>query len=172
MRKFGQIFRFLIPVIALVALVVFMTGAGRRRRAAEEKKAKFDQFVQEAWNTGNPDLLDEVFAPDVVYHNYPNADLEGLEAYKQRLTNCRGALPDLQVTILERFVEGDTIISHWTVRGTHTGEAWGPPSGKELTSTGCDIARWVDGKVVEIWNYEDKLAFMQQLGFKLVPPEE
>jgi len=31
MRKIGQIFRFLIPVIALVALVVFMTGFGRRK---------------------------------------------------------------------------------------------------------------------------------------------
>jgi len=81
MRRIGQIFRFLIPLIALVALVVFMTGAGRRRRAAEEKKAKFDQFVREAWNTGNTDLLDKVFAPEVVLHNYPEPDRKGLEAY-------------------------------------------------------------------------------------------
>ncbi|NVM27151.1 MAG: hypothetical protein HWN70_14720, partial [Desulfobacterales bacterium] len=56
MRKIGQIFKFLIPVIALVALVVFMTGAGRRRRAKVEELRALARRGFEAWNTGNMDL--------------------------------------------------------------------------------------------------------------------
>lgn len=172
MRKIGQTLTFLILIIAVAALVVFMIGAGRRRRAAEEMKAKGEQFCRVAWNTGDADLLDEMYAPDVVIHNPPNPDIEGLEGYKGLLLGVRRGFPDFQSTVQERIIEGDTQVIRTTWRGTHTGDLFGmPPTGKEVMGTGCEVEHWVDGKVVEVWKYDDNLGFFQQLGFKLVPPK-
>ena len=52
MGKIGQAFRFLIPVIALATLVVFMTGAGRRRRekVARQKVLDARKSLEESLN--------------------------------------------------------------------------------------------------------------------------
>lgn len=168
MRKIGKIFSFLIPVIAVAVLVVFMIGAGRRKRAKEKFLAVADR-VYEAWNTGNADLLD-VYAPDCVFHTPPNPDIEGLEAFKQFFAAVLSAYPDFQLTMDEAIFERDIGLTRWTWRGTHTGEFMGiPPTGKQVVVTGCTITQWVNGKIVEQWQYEDVLGLMLQLGFKLVP---
>jgi len=172
MRKIGQTLRFLIPVIALVALVVFMTGAGRRKRAKEAFLAAVAP-VYEAWNTGNADLLDEVYAPDCLFHWPPYPDTEGLEAHKQFLAAVRSAFPDFQLTMDQAMLDGDLGLTRWTWRGTHTGEFFGlPPTGKRVVVSGCTIGQWVEGKVVEEWKYSDELGAHQQLGFKVIPPGE
>ena len=166
MRKIGQIFKILIPIIAVAALVVFMIGTGRRKRAEEDIRAKTHRHVEELWNKGNLDLLDELYTPDYVRHN-PAAfggDVEGREANKQYVAGTRRDFPDLQITEVEITVEGDTRTLRYTMRGTHT-------SGAQVTFEGCSVAHWVDGKLVEEWEYLDTLDILQQLGFKLVPPK-
>ena len=169
MRKIGQIFRFLVPVIALAALVVFLAGAGRRKRA-KEIRAKI-RIIEKGWNTQNLDLFDEVYAPHFVSHSAPFPDTEGLEAFKQKATEVFKAFPDFQLTFHEIIVEGDTHATPWTWQGTHTGRSvlFPPPTGKKVTGTGLCYGHWEDGKVVEAREYEDHLGVMQQLGFKLVP---
>lgn len=169
MRKIGRIFRFLILVIALVALVVFLAGAGRRKRA-KEIRAKI-RIIEKGWNTQNLDLFDEVYAPHFVSHSAPFPDTEGLEAFKQKAAEVFKAFPDFQLTFHEIIVEGDTHAAPWTWQGTHTGESaiFPPPTGKKVTGTGLCYGHWEDGKVVEAREYEDHLGVMQQLGFKLVP---
>jgi hypothetical protein len=52
----------------------------------------------------------------------------------------------------------------------HKGEFQGiPPTGKELSVTGTDIYRIVDGKIVEPWVEADMLGLMQQLGVLSTP---
>ena len=167
MRKIGKIFRFLIPVIALAALVVFMTGAGRRKRAKAEYVAA-GLAMAEAWNTGNVDALDEGFAPDyVTHHTAPSPDIEGREAYKKHIRDTREDFRDIQLTIDEAIRDGNTGVSTFTWRATHK------DTGKQVTKIGCVVAHiGADGKIVEEWNYADNLGLLQQLGFKLVPPGE
>jgi len=167
MRKIGQIFKFLIPVIALVALVVFMTGLGRRKRAEKDIRAKTIRVVEELWNKGNLDLVDEIYAPEFVRHMpLPVGDAEGREAFRQYLAQTYGDYPErLQVTIEDIIVEGDRRAIAYTFEGTHK-------SGVQLTFKGCSVARYVDGKMVEEWEYWDMLEVLQQFGFKLVPPGE
>ncbi len=38
------------------------------------------------------------------------------------------------------------------------------PTGKQMTMVGIDIFRIADGKIVELWNQEDVLGMMQQIG--------
>ena len=175
MRKIGQIFRFLIPVIALAALVVFMTGAGRRRRARlEENKAIVTRYEKEVWIKRNWDVADEIVASDHVRHRIGGpGDIHGLEALKQFATEVYTAWPDFDFTTEFMIAEGDKVASFCTLTGTHAGTAWGiPASGNELNFMGIYIQRIADGKIVETWALDDSLTFFQQMGFKLVPPGE
>lgn len=166
MRKIGQIFRFLIPVIALVALVVFMTGAGRRGRMT--KKAFVGAYNQweEAWSTNNPDLLEATIDPDCVTHIPPGPDFESLEAYKQNVRDTLSAFPDFKATHHEYILEGNWGATLWSWTGTHK------DTGKRVKVTGACITKWENGKCVEHWTFADNLGLQQQLGYKLVPAKK
>jgi predicted ester cyclase len=62
--------------------------------------------------------------------------------------------------------EGDSVVTRYTVRGTHEGEIeeFGPPTGKQIELQGITIHRIADGKIVEEWERYDNLSLMQQLG--------
>ena len=63
----------------------------------------------------------------------------------------------------------------FTFHGSHQGEFMGiAPTGKQVTMSGINIFRIADGKIVEMWNQEDVLGMMQQLGAIPAPgqPEE
>lgn len=176
MRKIAQIFSFVVPVIAFVVLVVFMAGCeGQKSAKVEELKNMAHRDIEEAWNKGNLDVLDDFYATDFVYHIPPYPDIKGLEGYKKYISSIRSSYPDVQITIDEIIVEGDICAFRWTYRGTQTGESPTlgiPPTGKQVTFTGCAVFRSVDGKTVETWNYADYVGLMKQLGFKSVPPSE
>lgn len=134
---------------------------------SEEIKAKAKRVVEEAWNKGNLDVVGEVYAADVVYHRPPLADIEGIEAVKQHIANNRSAFPDLQMTLDESIIEGNTNAVRLTIRGTHTGQSSAlpiPPTGKQIITLGCSVGHWAGGKIVEEWDYVDYLGTLQQLG--------
>ena len=138
---------------------------------SEELKASVRQLVDEAWNKGNLDALDEAYAADFVQHPPPFPDIVGLEAFKQSIANTRSVYSDIQLTIDEIIIEGDTIATRWTWQGTHTGQSPTlpiPPTGKRVINTGVSVVHTVDGKAVEEWSYGDSLGLFQQLG--VVPP--
>ena len=176
MRSIRQISSFLIPVIAFAVLVIFMAGCESQEKIKlEEHKAYAQREIDEAYNKGNLDVLDEHYATDFIYHIPPQPDIEGLEAYKKFVAGNRSGYPDIQITIEEIFAEGEIVAMRWTYRGTHTGDSPTlgiPPTGKKVTFTGCTVTHWMDGKIVEVWNYVDYLGLIQQLGFKIVPPQE
>ncbi len=139
--------------------------------STEELKATIRRVNDEAWNKGNLDALDELCDADFVRHKPPFPDIEGLEAGKQFVADCRISYPDLQLTLDEIIVEGDASAIRWTYRGTQTGQSpttGAPPTGKQVAFTGCNILHWVEGKIVEEWENGDYLSLLQQLG--VVPP--
>jgi len=171
MRRIGKVFRFLIPVIALAALVVFMTGAERRKGGKEEQIRANVRRIIEAWNKHDLGVFDKIYAPDFVYHCSPYPDVKGLEAYKQYGAAVLAAYPDWHMTPSEIIVEGNTHAAPMTGGGTNTGESPiypFPPTGKQVTFTWCCYGHWVDGKLVEQWEYMDTLGPLQQLG--VIPP--
>lgn len=137
---------------------------------ASEFEKKIHQWI-EAWNTGNLDLLDEVFATSVVYHVPPFPDLMGLEAHKQFIASARITYPDFNLTIDEIIVQGNTTAMRWIWRGTFAGPSPSipvPPTGKPGVSLGAHITHWKDGKVVETWHIGDWLGLLIQHG--VIPP--
>ena len=74
----------------------------------------------------------------------------GIEGMKQHMIEVRKTYPDLKMTIIRQYNDGDTVISEFIMEGTHLGEWLGmKPTGKKLRMTGVDIDRLVDGKIVE-----------------------
>jgi len=170
-RKIGRTFRFLMPVIALVALVVFITGAGRRERAALEKnKAIVMRWNEEVWNKKNIAAADEFLSSDSVRHIAGSPDLVGREAVKQHVTACLTAWPDWYCSPEITIAEGDKVMVRWRCTGTHTGKAWDiPPTGNKADFISDVIFRIAGGKIAEIWEVTETACWLQ-LGFKLVPP--
>lgn len=137
--------------------------------STEENKTIVRRFVDEIWNTGNHDVVDEIIAVDAVRHN---TEINGIEAFKQNLTAFRTSFPDVHLVIEDLVAEGDEVAVRVTGRGTHKGELWGvAPTGKLATWTAIGIFRITDGKIVEMWANEDVLGRLQQVGFELIPPK-
>jgi steroid delta-isomerase-like uncharacterized protein len=130
--------------------------------SAEENKA----LARHSWGLlDNPDILEEVYAPDLVWHE-PDQDVQGLEEAKRFLGMYKTAFPDLHATVEDVIAEGDKVVTRWTISGTHQGEIeeFGPPTGKQVEIKGITIHRIEGGKIVEEWERYDNLSVMQQLG--------
>jgi steroid delta-isomerase-like uncharacterized protein len=131
-----------------------------------DTKAIARRFLEEAFNSGNLDVVDELVAPEFVNHDaaLPEPGV-GIEAAKASITGYREAFPDLRLTIELQLAEGEYVTTRWSARGTHQGNLMGmAPTGKQATVTGITIDRIVDGRFVESWTNWDTLGLMQQLG--------
>ena len=137
----------------------------RRKSFKSEDNKALAQRCWEIVSQRNPDLLEEVYAADIVWHE-PDQDVQGLEEAKQFYSMYLSAFPDLHVTVEDVMAEGDKAVTRWTIRGTHQGEIeeFGPPTGKQAELQGITIHRIEGGKIVEEWNRYDNLSLLQQLG--------
>ena len=145
--------------------------------STEDNKAIARRLYEEALNTGNIAVVDELVAPSIVLHyDYP-ADSpgpaeppSGLEAIKHFVSNVRTTFPDYHFTVELQVAEGDLVVTRGTARGTHQGKYWDstwqdiPPTAKQVTWTETAIDRIVEGKIVENWFNEDALGRLQQIG--------
>jgi steroid delta-isomerase-like uncharacterized protein len=138
-----------------------------------DNKATVRRFFEEVLNQGKVALLDELFAPNFLYHDATRPEVRTLEDYKRFLTETRSAFPDVHFTLEDVIAEGEELVVRWTMRGTNTGDIVTPmhipATGKQITVTGIGIGRTVEGKTVELWNEQDYLGLFQQLGLIPVP---
>lgn len=136
--------------------------------STEENKAKTRRIIEEAVNKGNLAVVDEILAPDYVYHR-SLGDVKGPEGLKQFFTMLRTAFPDINATIEDMVAEGDMVAYRFILKGTFTGEMMGiPPTGKSMALPEAHFVRFEDGKEVEEFPYIDSLTLYQQLGIS--PP--
>jgi predicted ester cyclase len=120
--------------------------------------------LHELTNQHDLAAVEALFGPTYVFHN-PNLPLGRTRADRtQAAMAAQNDFPDLQWQPDEVIAAGDTVVSRWTFRGTHT------PTGKPVTMTGITIYHFFDGKIVEQWDEYDSLGMQRQLG--LLPPTE
>jgi steroid delta-isomerase-like uncharacterized protein len=132
--------------------------------STEENKA----LARRSWEIVSPDnldLIEEVYAPDLVWHE-PDQDIRGYDQAKQFVSTFFAAMPDINITVEDLIAEGEKVVSRYTIRGTHQGETeeFGPPTGRQMQLEGITIHRFEDGKIVEEWERYDNLSVLQQLG--------
>ncbi|MDO8476679.1 MAG: ester cyclase [Candidatus Rokubacteria bacterium] len=127
----------------------------------EEHKAIVRRFFEEAWNRQNLDVVDEIFAPAVIF----NGQSITREALKQALAGRRVAFPDIQVRVDDQVAEGEKVSTRRTWRATHKGTYRGVgATGKVVTWTQISVVRFSQGRIVEDWTVADELSILQQLG--------
>ena len=132
---------------------------------SDANKAVARRFYEEGVNKGNLDLFDELFAPNYVYHGPGGREARGPAGVKELVGMYLGAFPGMQGSIEDQVAEGDRVVTRLTVRGTHKGDLGGiAPTGKEVTVTIINIARFDGGKFAESWENFDELGMMQQIG--------
>ena len=92
------------------------------------------------------------------------------ETWTRFLSGFVEAFPDLRITVEDAVGEGDLVAQRVHFAGTHAGEFQGlPPTHKEVTFSGLELNRFVDGRVAEHWFQMDSLTLLQQVGLVVVP---
>ncbi|HSF81703.1 MAG TPA: ester cyclase [Anaerolineales bacterium] len=132
---------------------------------SDQNKNIIRRVVDELWNRGRIELLNEIYHPDYSHIDPANplvTDLDGLRTHVEVL---RTSFPDMHVDIDEMIAEGDSVAKMWKMHGTFTADFMGIPANDEPVSlSGITVYRMTGGKIKEcVWGY-DNLGLMQQLG--------
>jgi predicted SnoaL-like aldol condensation-catalyzing enzyme len=118
------------------------------------KKAVFRRLV-DLYATGDISALEEVIAPNYVGH--ASAGDRDLEGFRQSILHFHQLFIYTRDSfrIEDQMVDGEKVATRMTanVRIRETGEA--------VTLMGINIARIVDGKIVEEWNTWEQLKSSQ-----------
>ena len=134
----------------------------------EENTINASREPLEVWNEANLEVIEEIISEDYV-GQYDMSPVNGREAYKQYLSGLFTAFPDVHITVEKVFAEGDLVAFVATATGTHLGPFGpAPATGNSMKVQALVIRRMADGKIVELWQLNDMLGLLTQIG--LVPP--
>jgi predicted SnoaL-like aldol condensation-catalyzing enzyme len=128
------------------------------------------RYYEEVWHNGNFDFADEIFIPNYARHD-PGALVAEQRAQQPRqsvLARQAKQFADTRFHFDVVIAEDDLVGVRWTARVTPLGYAKlirtivgkrGP-----YESTGVNIFRVQNGKIVEIWNNRDDLTNLRESG--------
>ena len=124
------------------------------------------RMFDEGFATGGTAVVDVLCAADLVEHQFGMAGVgaDAIQHVKDAIRQVHAATPDMSFAIEDSVEHGDTIWVRVRARGTATGPFFGPPSGRPVDITVVDIARIVDGRIVEHWGVPDRFALLAQTG--------
>jgi predicted ester cyclase len=140
----------------------------------EENKGVAGRWFTEFWgNPWNPDVVDELAAPDIRFEYSLHQPLRGRAAVKEFATNFRAAFPDLNFWgTADLIAQGDYVVGQWEGGGTHTGVEFddlpigslSAGSGKSMRFSGTTVLRLENGLIAEEVGLDDGVKVLHQLG--------
>jgi hypothetical protein len=74
-------------------------------------------------------------------------------------------MPDFRTEINVILEEGDKVAYYETFSGTST------EYNASAIAAACSIARFEEGKIVEVWSVSDDMSYYLQVGYQLIPPK-
>ena len=127
-------------------------------------KAIVEDFIRRQ-EAGDNTVLDDLVAVDFVNHA---AGLQGREGLRQILQTIDRDLGPVRFEQHHLVADGDTVVQHVTVHGTHRGSTMPllvdlPVTGKAAAWRFVHIWRVADGLIVEHWACRDDMALVEQL---------
>jgi predicted ester cyclase len=124
------------------------------------------RMFDEGFAAGDPAVVDQLCSPDLVEHQFGIAGTgeDAVQHMREAVQDVHRAVPDIEFTIEDAVESGDTIWVRVRARGTATGPFFGPPSGRAVDFRVLDVARVVDGRIVEHWGVPDRFALLAQTG--------
>lgn len=127
-----------------------------------EAKKVIDSIV-EGWNKQDWAILEAVHSPNWIDHSSPEGanDLASMKVFFDLFTD---SFPDMEMEILEVFLNGNEGAYYYTIRGTHEKTFLNfPPSGKQVELFGMIMLRVENGLCAEAWGVTDRMTFFHQL---------
>lgn len=127
------------------------------------------KFMDECWNKGNLKAISEFLTTNCRYHDpvFPHL-ASGADNIRSHIENCRRGFPDMRFTIDDTIAEGNEVVHHWTVTGTHRGQFLGlAPTNRQATVSGSSIFRIQNSKIAEQWSDWNLMSLMEQLGISM-----
>lgn len=139
--------------------------------SAEQNKEVFRRVIEEGFDKGNLDALDDCYPPTFTEHQFDMPST--LEELKGTIRYLRETFAPFSLTLEDMVADGDKVWGRMTGRGTDSkGIGRRPPSGKSFTITVIDVCRFEHGRIVEHWGVPDRFHQMTQLGLLSQPPEQ
>jgi predicted ester cyclase len=119
----------------------------------EENKALARHFLEAVWKLGDLDAVDEMLAPDFVDHSLLPGQGSSREGYKESGAEFYAAFAIADFTIEDQIVQGEKVVTKFSMRFIHRGEILGvPPSGEVGEYSSIKIHRIVGGKITDEWS--------------------
>ncbi len=132
-------------------------------------KEVFQRYLDEVWNKGQVEVLDELVTEDFVRHEAGSPDVPKA-AMPTYVTAFRTAVPDGAYAVSQISADGDWVWANGVYSGTFTGplamgpDAALPPNGQPISFATMNSARFVDGKIAEQWVVMDSASLWSQMG--------
>jgi hypothetical protein len=92
---------------------------------AEDRKAVVRRLIDEVYNAGKLDVVDELVAPEWVRHGLGGTARDP-QVIKDRVRELREAFPDFHISIDDMLVDGDKVVVRQKHTGTHRGASLAP----------------------------------------------
>jgi predicted ester cyclase len=130
----------------------------------------FTRLFDEVFTKGDLDAADRLVAPEFIEHQFAPEGSPGRrltrDQFKAFVRALRAGIPDLYYTVEDAAAVDDKVWLRVRARGTDNGigQFGHPPTGRPISIDVIDIARFVDGKLVEHWGVPDRMSVLQQLG--------
>jgi predicted ester cyclase len=156
------------------ATALFTASGERQMLREQENKALVGRWFEGFWgNPWNPQIIDELAAPDMLLQYSLHAPRRGRQDVRNFMLDFRAAFPDLKFWgAADLIAEGDYVVGRWEGGGTHTGTAFSDflvgslpaASGRKMHFTGTTVLRVESGKIAEEVGLDDGVTALTQLG--------
>jgi predicted ester cyclase len=132
----------------------------------EGPREVLERILYDGFAKGDAAIVDELCAPDLIEHQFGLAGRgdEAREHVKAAIRQVHELMPDIVYTLEDSVVVDDTVWARGRARGTATGSFFGPPSNAPIDMALFEMARVVNGQIVEHWGCPDRFALLAQTG--------
>ncbi len=124
--------------------------------ATDRNKEVVRRLVEEVFNAGRLEAIDEIYAPRLA------------PAAKGWIAPFLASFPDARMAVVALIAEGDQVVGRFKCSGTHRGEWLGhAPTGRRFEHIDeVYFFRIREGRIVHAWGLEDTLKRLKQLGLR------
>ena len=161
----------LLMILPLVFLLCFTFSCEKEDDDVAEEGLSVEEVnaitedVLKIWNNADMDAIDRVYSADIVYSDPLSGETVGIDAFKEMVRAGQEERTSFNLAIDEIFVKNDKVAALWTVKETLL-------NGAEIDFSGVSIAQMADGKLVKETLFYDTKKVLEEMGFKIIPPEE
>jgi predicted ester cyclase len=123
-------------------------------RSEADPKAVVRRLIEQVFNTGRLDLIEEIYAPQMA------------ASARRWIAPFLASFPDVKMEIVELIAEGEKVVGRFRCSATNLGIWRGqPPTGRRFERVDeVYIYRVHDGWITEAWGIEDNRSRERQLG--------